>query len=149
MAPRRDLQTLDLLAWEPPSPVATIPAEMIKATTFRDRLARAVAVVLNESDIPRATIAKQMTEFLGEEVSLHMLNAYASQARTDQSIPAIRLAALAKATGDARALQLLLEPIDYAAVEKRYVSAIEDAMFSDHIKEVQGLQALARRKWKS
>jgi hypothetical protein len=149
MAARRDVQTLDLLAWEPPKLVVAIAPEMIKAPTFRDRLARAVAIVLTESDIPRATIAKRMSEFLGEDISLNMLNAYASQARTDQTIPAVRLAALTQATGDVRALQLLLDPIDYAAVEKRYVAAIEDAMFSDHIKEVQNLQALARRKWKS
>jgi hypothetical protein len=149
MMARRDDATLELLTWEPPTLVPSFPAGALKAPTFRDRLALAVSLTLSESEIPRKEIAKRMAESMGEDMSIDMLNAYSSQARKEHTISANRLAALCAATGDMRAMQLLVDSMDSAIVPKKYVSAIEDAMLTDKLQELDARRRLARRRWKS
>lgn len=90
--------------------------EAVRAATMRQRLARTVAAALRDADADRATIARRMTEFLGEPVSEAVLNRYASQAAEAHDIGAARFAALAHATGDARTVQELLAPLELVAV---------------------------------
>jgi hypothetical protein len=155
MRDRGDTRTLDLLAWEAPQVVPQIDAYSMKAGTLRVRIARAVALVLRECELPREEIVKRMCGFLDEEVSLAMLNAYASQAREEHTISAIRLVALAHATGDVRALQALIEPLDHAIIPTRFLPAIEAELtaeqadaFAQRAEELKQQAAAARRAWK-
>jgi len=147
--PPRDQNTLDLFDWQPPAIVERFSDKQVQAPTLRDRVARAVALVLNESEIPREEIARQMTEWLGEEMSVNMLDNYASQAKRDHVISAIRMFALAKVTGDYRALQLLGGEVGSVFVPKKYESAIKDAILTDQIDELRRQRDGERRQWKS
>jgi|GEM_PF-803027 len=120
-----DARQLELLSWEPPEIVARLPAALVRADSLRARLARAVAASLRDAPQPREAIAARMAAWLGEPVPLASLNAYASQGRPDHTISALRLAALAEATGDLRPLQELLAPLQAAAVDQALVPAIE------------------------
>ena len=80
-----------------------------------------------------------MGDFLGERVSPSVLNAYASQARDEHNISAVRLVALAHATGDLRLLDLLLKPFDLTAVSRRALALIELAQVHEEA------EALRRR----
>jgi hypothetical protein len=157
MRDRRDERTLDLLAWQAPEVVPAVPAGLVRAGTLRGRIARAVALVLNGSDLGREQIAERMSEFLGEgeQVSRAMLDAYASQAREEHTISAIRLVALAHATGDMRALQVLIDPLDHAVIHTKYLPAIEAELKAEHAKELEDRAKelrlevdSARRQWK-
>lgn len=63
--------------------------------------------------------ARAMSEFLGEECSKAMLDAYASTARAEHNIPAYRLVALAAVTRDARLLNAVLDGTGFIAVDAR------------------------------
>jgi hypothetical protein len=158
MRDRRDDRTLDLLAWEVPEVVPNVPAGLVRSGTLRGRMARAVALVLNACPTPREQIAELMSEFLGEGecASKSMLDAYASQAREEHTISAIRLVALAHATGDMRALQVMVDPLDHSIVHDRYLPAIDAELKAEHAKELEDRAKelrlevdSARRQWKS
>ena len=119
---------MDLLAWEPPQAVRRFEEPRVRASTFRERMTRAVAACLHDADDAgrsREDIAGAMSDFLGERVTLNMLNAYASQARDTHSIPVVRLVALLHATRDQRLLELLAEPMGWAVVDRKFLPLIE------------------------
>ncbi len=62
-------------------------------------ISKAISRALKESPMTRAQIAASMSEMLGEDVSAHMLNAYASPAREEHRISLVRFKALARVTG--------------------------------------------------
>ena len=152
---RGDTRTTDLLAWEPPEVTPRVDNDQVRAETLRGRVSRAVALVLRESTLSREVIAERMSDFLEEAVSVPMLAAYASQAREEHSISAIRLVALAHATGDLRPLQMLIEPLDHAVVPSRYLPAIEAELTADKAEqlaqkaeELRQQAKAARSAWK-
>ncbi len=119
---------MDLLAWEPPQAVRRFEEPRVRAGSFRERMTRAVAACLHDADDAghsREDIAGRMSEFLGERVTLNMLNAYASQSRETHSIPMVRLVALLHATRDQRLLELLAEPMGWAVVDRKFLPLIE------------------------
>lgn len=144
---------LDLLAWTAPEPVRRFDEHRIRAANIRDRLARAIAAALKDADaagVTREEIAQRMSDFLGERVSLNMLNGYASQAREDHTISVPRLMALLHATGDQRLLELLAEPMGWAVVQKKYLPLIELAAVREQAdaltKRSRQLRSAARRE---
>jgi hypothetical protein len=137
MRTRGDTQTMDLLAWEPPLVVRSLPAELVRAESLRGRVARAVSAVLGECPLSRDEIAERMSAFLDEPMSKAMLDAYASQGREEHTISAIRLVALAYATGDVGALQVLIDPLDHAVVPNRYLSAIDAEIKNEKASELE------------
>jgi hypothetical protein len=65
-----------------------------------DRLvAVAVGKMMRDDPRSRFELADDLSAYLGESVSEHMLNAYSSPAREQHAIPAHRLLALAQLTG--------------------------------------------------
>lgn len=145
----RDSRTLDLLSWAPPIAAPAFDEHRIQAATLRDRIARAVTEILADTALSRERIAKDMTAYLGEPVSKPMLDQYASQARTDQSISMVRAVGLMRATGDARHLQAALDGSDYVVIQRRYLPAIEEAVLREKIEEMESLADRARREWKA
>lgn len=120
MVKRPTSTTLDLFRDFEPKPVVDrfLPAD-VQAWSPAGRVSKAVALTLNDSTMSRAEIAKAMSELLKDEVSKTMLDAYASQAR-ENSISAIRLAALSAVTGDIRPLNALLADMDMIVVPQKY-----------------------------
>ena len=119
---------LPLLDWEPPQAALAFEERLVRGASFAARVSRAVAVALRECGRPRREVARRMSEFLGEEVSVAMIDAYASVARSDHRISVPRLWALLHATGDRRLLELLAEPMGWAVIERRHLPLIEAEM---------------------
>ncbi|MCW5708711.1 hypothetical protein [Shinella sp.] len=121
MARQRDPFTVDLFRDYTPAPVVDrFDDEEVKAWSLAGRLAKAVALTMEESGKSREQLAAELSEITKASVSKAMLDAYASQAREQHSISALRLAALAVATGDARAFNVLLEEAGLIVVPKKY-----------------------------
>lgn len=93
--------------------------ERVRAASAAGHIARAVSEALKDCGFDREAVAREMSAYLGEEVSKAMLDAYASQAREEHNIPAHRLVALAVITGDARLLNAVLEGTGFIAVEAK------------------------------
>ncbi len=106
----------DLLEWAAAN--AGFAEEAVRASSLSGRIARAVACVLRDCRLDRDEVAARMSAFLGERVGRSSLDQYASQARADYNISAVRLVALAHATGDTRLLGLLLDPFGLTPVPK-------------------------------
>ncbi len=150
MARRRPCDsTSDLFDWEP-SPVARgFAAGEIRGATLDTRLALAVATTLRECGLSREEIVSRMVAYLGEDdgaISVNMLNAYASQARSStHRIPVPRLIALCAVTHDPRPLGMLAEDLGFALVEPKYVRLIEAVQAEEKIEELRAYAAARRR----
>ncbi len=121
---------LDLLDWTPPVSVARFEDRKVRAVSLYARLCRAMAASLHDAALKgkkRPAIAACMSAYLGEAVSVNMLDAYVSEARTDHTISLPRFVALIHATGDQRLLQLLAELFGWAVVPGSMVHLIEAA----------------------
>ena len=151
MARRRgDTRTPDLLSWEPPVAeedlVVRYDEPKVRAASLRDRIARAVAETLRDYQDSRESIAQAMSEWLGEDVSKPMLDAYASQAREGHTISYLRLLALIHVTGDTRLLQLGAELFQCAVIDDRYLPWVEVGQAADVRDESQKWFDAARQR---
>ncbi|TCS62556.1 DNA transposition protein [Varunaivibrio sulfuroxidans] len=142
---RRDGLTLDLLSWEPPTLIERFDDARVRTATLRSRIARAVAETLKGSDIPRADIAAAMSDWLGEDVSKAMLDAYASEAREDHTIPFLRLLAMVHVTGDVRLLQMGAELFAHSVVDDKYLPWVEVGQLADRKEDIDKAFEYARR----
>lgn len=142
----RDTETLDLLAWEPPQLVQRYEEQRVRTASLRAKIARGVGETLREQRESREEVARQMGEWLGEDVSKNMLDAYASEAREDHTIPYLRLLALVHVTGDARLLQLGAELFDRAVIESRYLTWVEVGQLADVRDQVNREFDMKRRR---
>lgn len=148
MARGRDTQTYDLLAWEPPQPAKAFAPEKVRAASLRSMVCRALAAALKECGKDRERVATDITDFLGEPCAKSMLDAYASEAREEHTIPLVRFLGVVHATGDIRLLQVLANQFGWAVVPAKYLPAIEEAIIADKIEELQQRRVMARKTWK-
>jgi hypothetical protein len=113
----RDKDTADLM----PAPVVRrFDPERVRAPKLSNRIAQAISEAIRDSGRSREQIAADMSAYLDERVTVGTLYQYSSEANERNNIPAHRLMALVKATGDARVLNALIEDIGLIAVERRF-----------------------------
>lgn len=134
----RDPHTLDLFAdWTPPKITVGFAPGSIPGNNLSSRISRAIAKALKESELDRATVAGRMSEELGTTITVAMLDAYASEAKTDHNITVERFVALVRATGKKELLGFLAEDFDLAVVPRRYENVIELALIEDHQRMIE------------
>lgn len=153
---RSDRKTLDLLSWHPSSPkVERFDEQMVRAATISGKIALAVSRILadvkvrEKEPLEREDVARRMGEFLGEEVSKNMLDAYASQSREDHKISVPRAVALMHATDDYRLLTLLAEELGLTVIPRKYEGTVREAILAEKIEELNGELHSLRRGRKS
>lgn len=145
----RNNSTLDLFRDYQPAPVVErFDAEKVQAWSMAGRLSKAVSLTLTEADKSRADIAQAMSDYLKDEVSKPMLDAYASQAK-EHSISALRLLALIAVTGDVRALNTLLEEAGMIVVPKKYEALIMREMADEAIQRATLDRQAFDAQWKA
>ncbi len=148
MGKRRDPHTLDLFDWEPEPIVEAFDPARVRAASLRAKISRAVSEAMKDCAHSRAVVAERMGEFMGEPVSEHMLNAYASEAREDYSMPFIRLLGLIHATGDIRLLQLGAEMFGFSVIEDKFLPWVDLGIAADRkesvVKDFEYKRRLAR-----
>jgi len=146
---RRDPGTLDLLRdWEPDDGVERFDDRAVRAADLRMRIARAVSQALKDASLSREAAAEQMSEFLGDEVSKNMLDAYASAARDSHTISFERLVALCAVLDDGRPLQVGAEYMARAVILERYLPWVEVGQTADLKDEVDRHFDATRRRAK-
>jgi len=123
---KRDAFTVDLFKdYQPQQVVERFADDQVKAWSMAGRLAKAIALTMEESGLTREEIAAQMSEITKSNVSKATLDAYASQAKEQNQIPATRLAALVTITNDARPLNVLLEEAGLIVVPKKFEALLK------------------------
>lgn len=123
---KRDAFSLDLFRDYQPEPVVERFADdAVKAWSVAGRLSKAIALTIEDSGLSREDISQAMSDMTKTSVSKAMLDAYTSQAKEQNQISAVRLAALVAITGDARALNVLLEEAGLIAIPKKYEALLK------------------------
>jgi hypothetical protein len=82
-------------------------------------------------------------------MSKTMLDAFASQAKSDHVISALRLVALVAVTADPRALNMLLEPAGMVVVPAKYEPLIRREVAKDHLTALQREIDAADAAWRA
>ncbi|MBX3580791.1 MAG: hypothetical protein KF810_02695 [Rhizobiaceae bacterium] len=150
MSRRRDSTTPDLFRDYQPAPVVErFDAEAVQAWSMQARLSKAVALTMDEAGRGRDEIAAAMSEVLKASVSKAMLDGYASQAREQHSISAVRLAALVIVTGDARALNVLLEDAGLIVIPKKYEALLRREKAREIKERAEREEQAADAEWKA
>lgn len=127
MKKSRDIHTLDLFRdYQPEEDVAArIAPEITKGGTLNVQIARVVAHACQRSGKTREEIAKEMSAYLDQTITINMLDAYASPARENHKITLERFIALLDATDCYGLLAFICQFVGYVAVPERYADIIE------------------------
>lgn len=150
MSKRRDLITADLFRDYRPEPVVErFAPEEVHAWSMSARLSKAIGLTIDESGMDRDQVAAAMTEVLKQSVSKGMLDAYCSQAREGHSISAVRLAALIEVTGDARALNVLLEGAGLIVIPQKYEALLRREKARELRERAEREEQAADAEWKA
>lgn len=144
----RDRLTLDLFDRALPQVTRAFDAARVRAASLRATISKAVSLALKECGKTREAIAKEIDDYLGEECSKAMIDAYASEAREDHVINVVRFIGLIHATRDMRLLNMIAEMFGWVVIPKRYLSAVEEAMWADRQEQATRERLAARRRWK-
>lgn len=131
---RRDEFTMDMFdEYTPPKVEVALEAEVTKGGSLDVKIARALSHAMHECDRDRETIAAEMSDYLGgQNITLNMLDSYASPARRDHKITLERFIALVHVTGCHDVLGFVAEFSDFAVVPKKFVKIIEREALQDH-----------------
>lgn len=129
--------TMDLLSWTPPATSVRFDDPEVRAASLHTRFCRAMALALRDCGRARDEVAADMSAYLGEDISVAMLNAYTSEARETHTINVIRYVALAHATGDMRLLSLITELFDHVAIPKKFERLAHAFMAREKLKELE------------
>jgi hypothetical protein len=148
MRHKGDNRTLDLLTWQPASPAKAFEPEKVRAASLRSILCRAIALSLKECGREREQVAEEIGQYLGESCTKAMLDAYASEAREDHTMPLVKFLGLIHATRDMRLLQILAQQFGWAVIPERYLGAVEEAVIAAKEEELGLMKRQARRRWK-
>lgn len=141
---------MSLFAWQPPEAVVAFDPQLIRANSFSGRISRAISISLDECGRPREDVARLMSHHLGRDVSLNMLNAYASVARDNHQISVSRFEALLAATKDRRLLEFFAADRGWAVIDRRHLPHIELAALNEHKREVTRQERAVRaRAWRA
>lgn len=127
MKKSRDIHTLDLFRdYQPEEDVAArIAPEITKGGTLNVQIARVVAHACQQSGKTREKIAKEMSAYLDQTITVNMLDAYASPARENHKITLERFIALLDATECYGLLAFICQFVGFVAVPERYADIIE------------------------
>ena len=142
---KRDRLTPDLFDWQRQELVKRFDDAKVRAATLRARIAHAVSETLKNCAKPRVEVAESMSAWLQEDVTVNMLNAYASEARDAHTIPFIRLIALVHATDDLRLLQMAAEMFGHSVIDDRYLPWVDVGQLADKKLEIDRNLEAARR----
>mgnify|MGYP000877111503 CR=1 FL=1 len=145
---KRDGSTLDLFRDLPAPVVPRFAAEDVKAWSRARRLSKAIGKTLADDGRSRDDIAAAMSELLEEAVSKAMLDNYAAQEKEHQ-ISALRLAALVTVTGDARALNALLEEAGLIVVEAKYEALLRREKARELRERAEREEQAADAEWRA
>lgn len=148
--PRASHNQLDLLMdYQPKSPIKAYAPERTRAATIGGSISRVLSESLKHCELSREQVAKKMSEFLRQNVSLAMLDNYTSEAKDEYIINLVRFIAFLEVTQDRAVLQHIAEMFGWAVVEKRHAEAIEYAELIERKEDLNRELESRRRRLKS
>lgn len=147
----RDPHVPDLSAYAPEPVTVGYGADVAGRGDLGAQIVRIVSRALRDArdaGIPRAEVARLMTEYLGREVKVATLDKWVSAAAPERQIPLDAFAALVHATGQHDLLGHLPALFGYAVVPLGYVDMIELQQLEEHAKKIAERKANLQAKIK-
>lgn len=146
---KRDRLTPDLFRdWQPPEVAARLDGPAPQGGTLRSRISRAVSQALTASGMTRDEVAAGMSDYLGEDISKNMLDAYASQAREGHTITLERFVALVEVTGQTGLLGFVADAFGLVVVPAKYAELIELHFIDEQQAELERRRQALALRWK-
>ncbi len=146
---RSDTQTLSLFDWEPPKVSVNLPEEMTRGGTIDTQIARAISHALAESGLSREETATAMSDYLGQEVTKNMIDAYASQARETHKITLERFIALIEVTKNIGLAGFVAQFFGHIVVPTKYGELIDLHYTEEKLEELEQKRLMLRTKWRA
>lgn len=146
----RDPLTKDLFQWQPPKLAVGYGEEVTGRGRLDSRIARLIGQALRDArddDRSRASVAKDMSAYLGRAISKAMLNKWSSESSEHHRIPLDALIALVDATGAKDLPGVVRGMFGLTVIEAEYAELIEECLLDDHIEKMHARrQVLAARR---
>lgn len=139
----------DLFARPLPDVVRAFTPDKVRAASLSASLSKAVAAAMKECGKGREQLAREMSRYLGENVSCEMLDKYASEAAESHIINVVRFIGLIFATRDRRLLELIAATFEWTVIERKYLPAIEYAALLEQRAEIDRAADFVRRSLKT
>ena len=143
MARYRDPLTKDLFEWQPPKVAVGYSDDVIGRGRLDSKIARLIGQALRDArdeGLTRADIAKQMTEFLGRQISEAMLNKWSSESSEDHRIPLDAFIGLVHATGATELLGFAPSEFGMTVISEKYADVIRLQMVRDKKQEIDAME---------
>ncbi|MGE4191810.1 MAG: hypothetical protein AB7E51_00325 [Pseudodesulfovibrio sp.] len=108
-------------------PLSSLPSQERGAESLRasGAVKEALRQALDRCGLSRDTVADELTRLTGETVTVHTINNWAAQGKSDRRIPLDQLAALSIVTGDPGIARAALEPAGLMVLDKDQVPLYE------------------------
>lgn len=147
---RRDPNTIDMFSeWQPPKVAVSLPPEVTHGGNLASQIARATGRALRACPLSRDEIAIRMSDYLGEEVSKNMLDAYASEAREAHRITLERFIALIAVTEQHGLLGFVAEQFGLVVIPERYSDLIELHFIEEQERRLAARKSANLARWRA
>lgn len=150
MSRRPCTATISLFDWQPPQAVKRFEEHRVRSASLAGEVSRWLAETLSECEDDRPTIAQKMSDYLGTEISVNMLDKYASEAAEEHIINLVRFIALIIVTNDRAPLHHIAEKIGCIVIPAEYKDLIDLAQREENLKreerKVRALRYSAKKK---
>lgn len=153
MAKRRDPNTLDLLAWEPPAVAVGYAADVAGRGPLDNKIARVVARALRDArddrDLDRVQVAARMSDYLERAISKTMIDKWSGEGSTEHRIPLDAFIALIHVTAAHDLLGFVPAIFGMAVMPEKYAELVELHLLEEHEQEVAARKAALAARWKA
>ena len=152
MSRRRDPMTQDLFDWQPPTVAVGYSSDVIGRGRLDSKIARIIGQALRDArddGMTRTMVARELSAWLGRQVSEAMLNKWSSEGSEDHRIPLDAFIGLVKVTGTKELLGFVPGEFGLTVIEAKYADLIEERLLEDHIEEMQARKHVLAAKRKA
>ena len=151
MARHRDPLTKDLFDWQPPRVSVGYSADVIGRGRIDSKIARVIGQALRDArdeGLTRAQIARELSAWLGRQVSEAMLNKWSSEGSADHRIPLDAFIGLVHVTGAQDLLGFVPGEFGLTVIEEQYAEMIRLQLIRDKRQELEAQEQAIMAKWK-
>lgn len=148
--PRRDPQTQDLFAWEPPEITVGYGDDVAGRGSTDNKIARVLSRALRDArddrNLSRQDVAAAMSRELGRTISPDTLDKWTSEGSVQHRIPLDAFIALITAIGGDDLLGFIPRLFGFEVVQRKYAGLIELQLLEEHERDVAAHKAKLQAK---
>ncbi len=144
-------QTIDLFSqsYAPETVAPAISPERVKTASLRVKTAKALDAAIRDDRREREELARELSDYLDEPITVGRINDWASEAKSDRNIPAYVLIALTIVLNSEQILNALLEYTRLMVTDRKYERLIARELKSEIRDRLEREIAADSAAWKA